>query len=585
LSASVLYNSSASIDLNGNANLGTLAIYSVNTNSVTLGTESDTYITLDKINGLTFNAYGYGEIAFFSAPTNFYDDVNFHGNVTGIPPQASASWASSSVSSSYSATSSVATKVNVANTAGIGLTYPIVFAEPGVAGINGIYQDASGLTYTDASQVPGFVSAIGTYVGAVQVQATGLSGSLFGTASQAVSASLAKSASYYPAFPASVPSASFASRSISASYSDVSLSASYTATASTVYNPSASIGMDGNGNLGALNFNSSNPTTVTISPIPGDTYITLDHNNGLTFNSVGTGATSFFDAPVNFYTAVNLSSGATGNLTGTSSWANSASVAVSSSWAPDLYVHPSASWASASISASYALSSSNAISASYVPNLYPQAVQVSCSWASASLSASIASTASYITASNVVGTVASASWAPSVTQVSCSWASASLSSSYAFTASYALNSTSGVQVSCSWASSSLSASVSQTSSYSFVAVSASFATTASTLTWMATSSSNNPHTAGVIIVDSITGSYISAFYDYCAASASIQRAGTVMATWDSSGNVEYTDNSTNGLNGDTSDVTLKVAISESHVRLTSDANTYVWSVRANARYL
>lgn len=139
------------------------------------------------------------------------------------------------------------------------------------------------------------------------------------------------------------------------------------------------------------------------------------------------------------------------------------------------------------------------------------------------------------------------------------------SASYALTASYALNGGSGgSSVSASWASSSLSASI---------------------LTWMATSSSINNHTSAIVIVSTSTGSYSSAWYDYSATSASIQRAGTIIATFDGNGNFDYTDFSTPSLGGDTSDVVLRVAISASHVRLVSDASIYTWNVKAISRYL
>ena len=164
------------------------------------------------------------------------------------------------------------------------------------------------------------------------------------------------------------------------------------------------------------------------------------------------------------YTASYISSSNIfGNITAFSaSWA---SASISASYVPNLYPQTyqvSGSWASSSISSSYLfgshtgstfgtasyaytasyISSSNifgnvtafsaswasaSISASYVPNLYPQTFQASGSWASSSLSASwaqsasIASTASYVSFSNIFG---------NVTAFSASWASASISSSY-----------------------------------------------------------------------------------------------------------------------------------------------------------
>ena len=148
---------------------------------------------------------------------------------------------------------------------------------------------------------------------------------------------------------------------------------------------------------------------------------------------------------------------------------------ISSSWASSSlsssYVL-SASWAGISISSSYVLSASWAdisLSASYVPNLYPQTVQISASWASASISASYAKSASWAPFVAVTS-VSSASWAsssisasyvpnlyPQAEQISSSWASASISSSYALSASWApttfLTTGSTYPITASWANS------------------------------------------------------------------------------------------------------------------------------------
>ena len=113
------------------------------------------------------------------------------------------------------------------------------------------------------------------------------------------------------------------------------------------------------------------------------------------------------------------------------------------------------------VSASWASSS---ISASYVPNLYPVTSVASSSWSSASFSSSYAlnsSTASYITSSNVYGTVSSS--------ISSSWASSSISSSYA------LNSSTASYITASKVIGVVNNSIyAQTASYTNIADSASF---------------------------------------------------------------------------------------------------------------
>ena len=113
------------------------------------------------------------------------------------------------------------------------------------------------------------------------------------------------------------------------------------------------------------------------------------------------------------------------------------SQSISASYVPNLYPQTyqvSGSWASASLSSSY------------VPNLYPQVTQgtvASASWVSASVFITTAQTASYVTASNVIGVVSSASYVPNlypqvaqITVPSSSWVSASAFIITAQSASY-----------------------------------------------------------------------------------------------------------------------------------------------------
>jgi hypothetical protein len=95
LTASVIFNSSASIDSSGNATLSALNVYSSTPTHTTLGIVggSDSYIVIDKDTGLTFNGVGTGALSFYSAPARFFDDVYFNGNVFGLPVQPTASYA------------------------------------------------------------------------------------------------------------------------------------------------------------------------------------------------------------------------------------------------------------------------------------------------------------------------------------------------------------------------------------------------------------------------------------------------------------------------------------------------------------
>ena len=99
---------------------------------------------------------------------------------------------------------------------------------------------------------------------------------------------------------------------------------------------------------------------------------------------------------------------ATGSLFGTASWSNNSLTAsyVSSSNIIGNVTALSASWASASISSSFSTTAGTANAISFVPT-----TAISASWVSASVRIYNADTASYVTASNVIGKVASASLA------------------------------------------------------------------------------------------------------------------------------------------------------------------------------
>ena len=81
-----------------------------------------------------------------------------------------------------------------------------------------------------------------------------------------------------------------------------------------------------------------------------------------------------------------------------------------------------------------------------------------------------------------------------------------------------------------------------------------------------------------------TGSHDSVHFDYVVKDGTNYRTGTVMGVWDGSGNVEYTDTSTNDI-GDTLTVTFVVDTNAGNVRLKTSATTGTWTVKTATRML
>ena len=87
-----------------------------------------------------------------------------------------------------------------------------------------------------------------------------------------------------------------------------------------------------------------------------------------------------------------------------------------------------------------------------------------------------------------------------------------------------------------------------------------------------------------VVLQNITGSYNSAFFDYFASSASNFRAGTVIAGWSGS-SINYTEYSTTDI-GNTNQLTMSVDLSSSFVRLlTTVSTTTNWNIKSSGRYL
>jgi len=156
-----------------------------------------------------------------------------------------------------------------------------------------------------------------------------------------------------------------------------------------------------------------------------NTATTAGTANAISFVPIASVSASWVSASAKIATADTASYILATNIDGTvisASYAGTASVALNA--APTI----SSSWASSSISASHALNANNAYAISFVP-----VASVSSSWVSASVFITTADTASYVQATNVVGTL-SATQAPIA--LSSSWVSASAFITTAQTASY-----------------------------------------------------------------------------------------------------------------------------------------------------
>jgi len=95
---------------------------------------------------------------------------------------------------------------------------------------------------------------------------------------------------------------------------------------------------------------------------------------------------------------------------------------------------------------------------------------------------------------------------------------------------------------------------------------------------LATSQSN------YVVLQNLTGSYNSAFFDYFASSASNFRAGTVIAGW-SGNNITYTEYATTDV-GTTNQLTMSAAISASYIQLLGNAASSLnWNIKSSGRYL
>jgi len=99
------------------------------------------------------------------------------------------------------------------------------------------------------------------------------------------------------------------------------------------------------------------------------------------------------------------------------------------------------------------------------------------------------------------------------------------------------------------------------------------------------SGQNTDVDTGTEVVDSFaSGSFNAAFTNYYVKQGTNLRAGQLMSVWDSSGNVEYTDVSTNSL-GDTSGVLMFATMNGGTVEIKTTVDTNNWTVKVNTTLL
>ena len=386
------------------------------------------------ITGVTSSLYGTASWATNALTASYVSSSNIIGNITSL----SASWASASISSSYTLTASFASTpwmsaggniYYLSGNVGIGIISPInkldVVGNISCSVITAslFYGTASYISFapfaTSASWASSSINAI-TSITATQslystqslyaTSASWVSASAFITLSQTASyisssaifdkttynhtaswaiiavTSLTSTQSLYATSSIYAISASWVSASVfittaqTASYITSSNIVGYVTALSSSW-ASASLSSSW---LSVLSVSDNNPYNIILSSgtstqhaIAGGTTSQISFNPGTSVFNVGTSITS---------TSI------TSSLCGTASWAQSASYAITASYVSSSniigYITAySSSWASASISASYALTSS------------------------VSVSSSIANTASYVQGGNVMGTVVSASYA------------------------------------------------------------------------------------------------------------------------------------------------------------------------------
>lgn len=200
------------------------------------------------------------------------------------------------------------------------------------------------------------------------------------------------------------------------------------------------------------------------------------------------------------------------------------------------------------------------------------------SWAQNVISASYAGTASVL-----LGSVTSASYALSASHADQADAAlTATSASFATSASHANNSEAALTAtSASFATSASHANNSD------AAISASFAVTSSNLigwNFSNTGSILSSVNTQSVVISVNTASYLAAFFDYAAVSASNARCGTVFGSW-VNGSITFAEVSNVDV-GDTSQLTMSLGLNGNLAQLSASVSTTTpWTVRALARYI
>jgi hypothetical protein len=324
---------------------------------------------------------------------------------------------------------------------------------------------------------------------------------------------------------------------------------------------SASLGITASLN-GTSSWAQNSVNSLTASFLPINTYqITASNaNNALTASSINfTASNSVFSQTAssanslnafNSYTVVNFiaasitasyfSGSYIGNLTGTSSWASNSINSATASYLP---------------AGTYYFTSSNSINAI---------------------------SASYVDAGNITTGTLNNLRLPSQINITGITASLNGTSSNAILSSTA--SSLNFQVAtASFATSSLTASyLTPGNNYTVQNITTSGTMLLKNSVLFDYSGSSTVGTSSVLIQSS-TGSYVSAFFDYAIFSGSNSRAGTLIANWNG-GTIRYSEHATLDI-GSTSQISMSAILSTGSVQLIVNASSSNWNIRAAARYL
>jgi hypothetical protein len=434
----------------------------------------ETIIELASTSGSAVVSASHADNADFAVTASFATNANFANSASqasNANTATSASYAATATSASYAGTASfvnLAISASYANSASYAVygqtsSYATNFNVSGNLDVGGtITAQRLVVQIVTSSQelITGSLIVSGTLdvYGAATIN--NLTGSLYGTASWAISSSYNQSSSY-------ANSASYSATAISASYAGASTSASYSTSASfAVYTQTSS---HAEYTITSSYASASTSASYANSASYSATAISASYANSASYSATAI-SSSYALAATSASYAWEATSASHASTSTSASYANSASYAALAITASHALMATSASYASASTSASYANSSSyatNAISSSYAFQATSASYGYSSSFAQYAQRADTASvapiylttgafnswTGSYTTGSfigsftgslsgSVLGTssfATSASYANSASYAAIAiTASSALSASQAFSSSYAL---------------------------------------------------------------------------------------------------------------------------------------------------